>query len=207
MLRRSGAESLARLQTLSLRGSAKAGRIKQLEEVAKLKVLRMLDLGGNALAAPDVHRQRLPQFLKALDDAVRYLDERSVPLGLTDRTKLATLVESATGTKFVSRFGTGGPRPQRTGAVCSAPQEASFGIFGTAACTLHSAPHVCGWLARHCCITAACSRVRGAHVPRAASARRARRGAGRADADARFDTATADGLEAEGVALQVRLSI
>ena len=70
-----------------------------------------------------------------------------MPLDLTDRTKLATLVESATGTKFVSRFGTGGPRPQRTGAVCSAPQEASFGIFGTAACTLRSLPHVCGWLA------------------------------------------------------------
>ena len=39
-------------------------------------MLRMLDLGGNALAAPDVHRQRLPQFLKALDDAVKYLDEK-----------------------------------------------------------------------------------------------------------------------------------
>ena len=77
----------------------------------------------------------------------RQVPRREVPLDLTDRTKLATLVESATGTKFVSRFGTGGPRPQRTGAVCSAPQEASFGIFGTAACTLRSLPHVCGWLA------------------------------------------------------------
>ena len=166
MLRRSGAESLARLQTLSLRGSAKAGGPHQAARGGG-------QAQGAAHARPRRQRASCTRRSSATASSIpqgagrhRQVPRREVPLDLTDRTKLATLVESATGTKFVSRFGTGGPRPQRTGAVCSAPQEASFGIFGTAACTLHSLPHVCGWLAallHYCCMLARtrCTRAAG----------------------------------------------
>jgi len=43
-------------------------------------------------------------YLKALDDAVRWLDELAVPLDLSDKKKMAQLVESCTGTKFVSKL-------------------------------------------------------------------------------------------------------
>jgi T-complex protein 1 subunit gamma len=43
-------------------------------------------------------------YLKALDDAVKWLDELAVPLDLNDKKKMAQLVESCTGTKFVSKL-------------------------------------------------------------------------------------------------------
>jgi len=43
-------------------------------------------------------------YLKALDDACKAIDELAVPLDLTDKKKLADLVESCTGTKFIARF-------------------------------------------------------------------------------------------------------
>lgn len=60
-------------------------------------------------AEPLIERQLHPTvicngYLKALDDAVAYLDTMAVPLDLADRDKLTTLVESATGTKFIARF-------------------------------------------------------------------------------------------------------
>jgi T-complex protein 1 subunit gamma len=70
-------------------------------------------LAGEFLARgePLLERQIHPTvvcnaYLKALDDAVKYLDAHAVPLDLDDREHLSRLVESATGTKFVSRFGT-----------------------------------------------------------------------------------------------------
>jgi len=68
-------------------------------------------LAGEYLAQsePLIDRQMHPTvicngYLKALDDAVKMLDEIAVPLDLKDRDKLATLVEAATGTKFIARF-------------------------------------------------------------------------------------------------------
>jgi len=43
-------------------------------------------------------------YLKALDDAVKWMDELAVPIDLNDTAKVASLVESCTGTKFISRF-------------------------------------------------------------------------------------------------------
>merc|ERR1719263_1088575 len=43
-------------------------------------------------------------YLKALDDAVKALDELSVPLDLNNKEMLGKIVESCTGTKFVARF-------------------------------------------------------------------------------------------------------
>jgi len=43
-------------------------------------------------------------YLKALDDAVGMLDELAIPLDLNDKAKMAQLVESCTGTKFVSKL-------------------------------------------------------------------------------------------------------
>merc|ERR1711988_1014764 len=40
-------------------------------------------------------------YLKSLDDAVNMLNELAVPLDLSDKKKVAGLVESATGTKFI----------------------------------------------------------------------------------------------------------
>merc|ERR1719453_80251 len=62
-----------------------------------------------AQAEPLIDRQQHPTvicngYLKALDDAVKFLDEIAMPLDLTDRERLAGLVESATGTKFIARF-------------------------------------------------------------------------------------------------------
>lgn len=62
-----------------------------------------------AQAEPLIDRQMHPTvicngYLKALDDAIKFLNEVAVPLDLTDRARLGTLVESATGTKFIARF-------------------------------------------------------------------------------------------------------
>jgi len=43
-------------------------------------------------------------YLKALDDAVNWLNELAVPLDLNDTKKLGNLVESCTGTKFIAKF-------------------------------------------------------------------------------------------------------
>lgn len=43
-------------------------------------------------------------YLKALDDAVKWLDELAIPLDLNDTKRMANIVESCTGTKFISRF-------------------------------------------------------------------------------------------------------
>jgi len=43
-------------------------------------------------------------YLKALDDAVKWLNELAVPLDLNDTKRLGNLVESCTGTKFIARF-------------------------------------------------------------------------------------------------------
>ena len=43
-------------------------------------------------------------YLKALDDAVKALDDLAIPLDLNDSDMLAKLVESCTGTKFISKF-------------------------------------------------------------------------------------------------------
>ena len=60
-------------------------------------------------AEPLLERQIHPTvicngYLKALDDAVKALDELATPLDLGNREMLASIVESCTGTKFVSRF-------------------------------------------------------------------------------------------------------
>ena len=60
-------------------------------------------------AEPLLERQIHPTvicngYLKALDDAVSALDEMATPLDLNNREMLANIVESCTGTKFVSRF-------------------------------------------------------------------------------------------------------
>merc|ERR1719486_364163 len=68
-------------------------------------------LAGEYLARsePLLERQTHPTvicngYLKALDDAVKYLDELATPLDLNDREMLGKIVESCTGTKFVARF-------------------------------------------------------------------------------------------------------
>jgi len=43
-------------------------------------------------------------YLKALDDTVSFINEIAMPLDLDDRERLGSLVESATGTKFIARF-------------------------------------------------------------------------------------------------------
>merc|ERR1719409_2195457 len=62
-----------------------------------------------AKAEPLLERQVHPTvicngYLKALDDAVKALDELAIPLDLNDSEMLAKLVESCTGTKFIARF-------------------------------------------------------------------------------------------------------
>merc|ERR1719446_1703310 len=62
-----------------------------------------------ARAEPLLERQIHPTvicngYLKALDDTVKFLDEISVPLDLSNRDKVSGLVEAATGTKFIARF-------------------------------------------------------------------------------------------------------
>ena len=44
------------------------------------------------------------RYLKALDTITQSLDEMSIPLDLNDTAKLTELVQSCTGTKFISRF-------------------------------------------------------------------------------------------------------
>jgi len=68
-------------------------------------------LAGEFLAKsePLLERQVHPTvicngYLKALDDAVKALDELAIPLDLNDSEMLAKLVESCTGTKFISKF-------------------------------------------------------------------------------------------------------
>jgi len=61
------------------------------------------------LAEPLLERQVHPTvicngYLKALDDAVKTLNDMAVPIDLTDSEKLCSLVQSCTGTKFISRF-------------------------------------------------------------------------------------------------------
>merc|ERR1711988_951623 len=43
-------------------------------------------------------------YLKALDDAVKALDELAVPLDLDNKTRMGELVQSCTGTKFIARL-------------------------------------------------------------------------------------------------------
>lgn len=62
-----------------------------------------------AQAEPLIERQVHPTvicngYLKALDDAVKILDTVAVTFDVSDREMLTRLVESATGTKFISRF-------------------------------------------------------------------------------------------------------
>ena len=68
-------------------------------------------LAGEYLVAaePLLERQVHPTvicngYLKALDDAMAALKEMAVPLDLNDSEKLCSLVQSCTGTKFISRF-------------------------------------------------------------------------------------------------------
>jgi len=61
------------------------------------------------LAEPLFERQLHPTvicngYLKALDDAVAFLDTIATPLDISDTASLEKLVQSCTGTKFVSRF-------------------------------------------------------------------------------------------------------
>merc|ERR1719409_1470274 len=61
------------------------------------------------LSEPLLDRQTHPTvicngYLKALDDAMKVLNDMAVPLDLTDTKKLCELVQSCTGTKFISRF-------------------------------------------------------------------------------------------------------
>jgi len=61
------------------------------------------------LAEPLFERQLHPTvicngYLKALDDAVKYLETIATPLDINDTAALEKLVQSCTGTKFVSRF-------------------------------------------------------------------------------------------------------
>ena len=51
-------------------------------------------------APPPLHTR----YLKALDTITQSLDEMSIPLDLNDTAKLTELVQSCTGTKFISRF-------------------------------------------------------------------------------------------------------
>ena len=60
-------------------------------------------------AEPLLERQIHPTvicngYLKALDDAVRALDDLAIPLDLNDTAMLGKLVESCTGTKFIAKF-------------------------------------------------------------------------------------------------------
>jgi len=62
-----------------------------------------------ALSEPLLERHVHPTvicngYLKALDDAVTMIDELSTPLDLTNTAQLTGLIESCTGTKFISRF-------------------------------------------------------------------------------------------------------
>jgi len=61
------------------------------------------------LSEPLLERQMHPTvicngYLKALDTITQSLDEMSIPLDLNDTAKLTELVQSCTGTKFISRF-------------------------------------------------------------------------------------------------------
>jgi len=61
------------------------------------------------LAEPLLERQQHPTvicngYLKALDDAVKYLDTMATPIDLSNTTELAKIVQSCTGTKFMARF-------------------------------------------------------------------------------------------------------
>merc|ERR1719247_23168 len=61
------------------------------------------------LSEPLLDRQTHPTvicngYLKALDDAMKVLNEMAQPLDLNDSKKLTELVQSCTGTKFISRF-------------------------------------------------------------------------------------------------------
>ena len=61
------------------------------------------------LAEPLLDRQLHPTvicngYLKALDDALKALDEVATPLDLNDKAAMMKIVESCTGTKFISRF-------------------------------------------------------------------------------------------------------
>merc|ERR1719486_855585 len=61
------------------------------------------------LSEPLLERQMHPTvicngYLKALDTITQSLDEMSTPLDLNDTAKLTELVQSCTGTKFISRF-------------------------------------------------------------------------------------------------------
>ena len=60
-------------------------------------------------AEPLLERQIHPTvicngYLKALDDAVKMLDELATPLDVNDNDMLTKIVESCTGTKFIARF-------------------------------------------------------------------------------------------------------
>jgi len=62
-----------------------------------------------ALAEPLLERRVHPTvicngYLKALDDAVKFIDEISTPLDLNNHDQLTGLIEACTGTKFISRF-------------------------------------------------------------------------------------------------------
>jgi len=61
------------------------------------------------LSEPLLDRQTHPTvicngYLKALDDALKVLNDMAIPLDLNDSKKLTELVQSCTGTKFISRF-------------------------------------------------------------------------------------------------------
>jgi len=60
-------------------------------------------------AEPLLERQLHPTvicngYLKALDDAVKYIGEIAKPLDTSDRDMMIKLIESCTGTKFIARF-------------------------------------------------------------------------------------------------------
>ena len=62
-----------------------------------------------SLAEPLLDRQLHPTticngYLKALDDIIVALDEMATPLDLSNREELTKIVETCTGTKFISRF-------------------------------------------------------------------------------------------------------
>lgn len=62
-----------------------------------------------ARAEPLLERHQHPTvicngYLKALDDAVKALDELAIPLDLTDTARMGELVQSCTGTKFIARL-------------------------------------------------------------------------------------------------------
>lgn len=61
------------------------------------------------LSEPLLERQLHPTvicngYLKALDDAVKYLDTISTPIDLSNTSELGKIVQSCTGTKFMARF-------------------------------------------------------------------------------------------------------